>query len=100
MKYVLLRVLFGWLARLGCWLNNVIVRAEERHRVATALPPGTPVRPGCDCHRHQTWYIEEYWLSGDDYNLVRCWPPPSKFGRRHDVDSIHIERRRVAKVAE
>jgi hypothetical protein len=96
MKYILLKALLGWLARLGCWLNNVIAQAEERHLIGTALPPGTPVRPLCDCHRGQTWYVEEYCVSGRDYSLVPTWPPPPRFGRRRDVDDMHIERHRVA----
>ena len=95
MRYILLRVLFGWLARLGCWINNVIGRAEEQYLRKTALPPGTPVTPLCDCHPGQTWYVEEYCLSGNDYNLVPSWPPPPRFGRRHDIDDMHIERKKV-----
>lgn len=95
MRYFLLKWCFGRLARIGCWLQAAISEAEEEHLVATALKPGTAVRPICDCHGKQLWYVEEYCRSGGDYNLVSTWPPPSKFGRRHDVDDMHIERNKV-----
>lgn len=100
MKYWTLRILFGWLARLGCWLQKAIVKAGNERLAATALRPGTPVRPLCDCHKGQTWYVEEYCQSGNDYNLVPTWPPPPRFGRRHDVDDMHIQRERIDRLTE
>lgn len=90
MRYKILSFLFGWLAALGVFVNRWLSDLHEKHLIATALEPGTPVKVLCGCHTDQIWYVEEYCVSGHDYNLVRCWPPPDRFGRNHDVDDMHI----------
>jgi hypothetical protein len=97
MKYILLKLFFGWLARLGSWIAKVIEKERELYLRRTALPPGTPVTPLCECHKGQTWYVEEYFPFGDDYLIVPTWPAPSKFGRRTEVDDMVISRKNIAR---
>lgn len=93
MKYLLLRFFFGWVAKLGCWLQNVLVEAQCEYMVAHALPPGTQVTLLCSCHYGAQWYVEKYHSDADDYTLVRCWPPPPRLTRKFEVDSMFIERK-------
>jgi len=38
MRYWTLRILFGWLAELGCWLHKIIITAECRHPAVAEVP--------------------------------------------------------------
>lgn len=73
----MLRLLY-WLlmplAALGGAAQRLRVWADERDRIARALPPGTTVSMHCACHRHELWYVHRYNVDPDDYRLVPRWP--------------------------
>lgn len=87
MKYWALRILFGWLARLGLWLHGKINDAETEWMIRNSLRPGTPVFLRCACHDGVRWFVEKYHCDADDYSLVSRWPAPNG----HSLSTIDKE---------